>query len=42
MMTQQGGNVHVAAIRGNFDDAQTAVKRVFTDPEVIETLKNAA
>ena len=39
MMTQQGGNVHVAAIRGNFDDAQTAVKRVFTDPEVIETLK---
>ena len=39
MVTQQGANVHVAGIRGNFDDAQTAVKSVFTDPEVIEKLK---
>lgn len=31
MMTQEGGNVAVAAIRGNFDDAQTAVKKIFTD-----------
>ena len=29
MVTQQGDNVHVCAIRGNFDDAQTAVKKVF-------------
>lgn len=29
MVTQAGGNVHVCAIRGNFDDAQTAVKKVF-------------
>lgn len=34
MMTQTGGNVHVAAIRGNFDDAQTAVKAAFTDPDL--------
>lgn len=39
MVTQHGANVHVAGIRGNFDDAQTAVKSVFTDPEVIEKLK---
>ena len=34
MASQQGGNVGVAAIRGNFDDAQTAVKRVFTSAEM--------
>lgn len=33
MNTQQGDNVYVCAIHGNFDDAQTAVKRIFTDPE---------
>lgn len=34
MTTQPGGNVHVCAIRGNFDDCQTAVKQIFTDPEL--------
>ena len=29
MVTQEGGNVCVCAIRGNFDDAQTGVKRIF-------------
>ena len=29
MVTSQGRNVHVAAVRGNFDDAQTGVKRLF-------------
>ena len=29
MVTQEGGNVAVCAIRGNFDDAQTGVKNVF-------------
>mgnify|MGYP000059516429 CR=1 FL=1 len=29
MVTQEGGNVRVCAIRGNFDDAQTGVKNVF-------------
>lgn len=32
MVTQPGRNVRVCAIRGNFDDAQTAVKRAFADP----------
>ena len=31
MTTQAGKNVEVVAIRGNFDDAQSAVKRIFTD-----------
>ncbi|MBA2795243.1 threonine synthase [Streptococcus porcinus] len=31
MTTQKGGNVHVVAIDGNFDDAQTDVKRMFND-----------
>ncbi|HWQ57621.1 MAG TPA: threonine synthase [Clostridia bacterium] len=29
MVTQRGENVAVCAVRGNFDDAQSAVKRVF-------------
>ncbi len=32
MMTQEGQNVHVAAVRGNFDDAQAGVKELFGDP----------
>ncbi|HHZ12439.1 MAG: threonine synthase [Caldicoprobacterales bacterium] len=31
MVTQQGENVHVAAVKGNFDDTQTGVKAIFTD-----------
>ncbi|MBR6399145.1 MAG: threonine synthase [Lachnospiraceae bacterium] len=31
MATQRGENTHVAAINGNFDDAQTAVKKMFND-----------
>ena len=34
MITQEGDNVGVCAIRGNFDDAQTGVKSIFTDDEV--------
>ena len=33
MVTQEGGNVEVVAIHGNFDDAQSAVKRIFTDED---------
>ena len=33
MATQEGGNVSVCAIKGNFDDAQSAVKRIFTSAE---------
>ena len=31
MTTQRGGNTHVAAVRGNFDDAQSGVKAIFAD-----------
>ncbi len=39
MITQEGGNVHVCAIKGNFDDAQTGVKALFTDDTVKAALK---
>ncbi len=29
MVSQEGQNVHVCAVRGNFDDAQTGVKEIF-------------
>ena len=29
MVTQEGRNVHVCAVEGNFDDAQTGVKNIF-------------
>ena len=38
MNTQEGGNVRVCAIKGNFDDAQTGVKKIFTTPSVAEKL----
>ena len=38
MATQTGGNVNVCAIRGNFDDAQTGVKKIFGDAEMAEKL----
>ncbi|MBP3737284.1 MAG: threonine synthase [Lachnospiraceae bacterium] len=31
MATQEGANVRVCAVEGNFDDAQTGVKKVFSD-----------
>lgn len=31
MTTQSGANVNVCAVRGNFDDTQTGVKKIFTD-----------
>ena len=31
MVTQEGANTHVFAINGNFDDAQTGVKKIFRD-----------
>ena len=36
MATQEGKNVHVFAVQGNFDDAQTGVKKVFTDAAFAE------
>lgn len=34
MTTQEGDNVAVCAINGNFDDAQSAVKSIFTNDEI--------
>ncbi len=39
MVTQQGNNVHVAAVRGNFDDAQTGVKKIFGDRDFAAVLE---
>ncbi len=38
MITQEGENTHVFAINGNFDDAQTGVKRIFNDTEFAQEL----
>ena len=38
MCTQEGKNVAVSAIKGNFDDAQSGVKRIFTDKAIGEKL----
>lgn len=34
MVTQKGNNTYVVGITGNFDDAQTAVKKMFNDKEL--------
>ena len=34
MVTQKGKNTHVVGIHGNFDDAQTGVKKLFGDTEL--------
>ena len=39
MVTQKGNNVNVTGVNGNFDDAQTGVKKIFTDKE-FEALAN--
>ncbi len=39
MCTQKGENVSVCAIKGNFDDAQSAVKKIFTDSETAKLLE---
>ncbi len=41
MTTQAGGNVCVCAVEGNFDDAQTGVKKIFADHALAERLKEA-
>lgn len=38
MCTQDGENVFVSAVNGNFDDAQTGVKEIFTDEKYAEEL----
>ena len=38
MVTQDGANVGVCSVVGNFDDAQTGVKRIFSDESIRATL----
>ncbi|RFT27906.1 threonine synthase, partial [Gardnerella vaginalis] len=40
MTTQSGNNVKVCAVRGNFDDAQSGVKQIFTNNSINETVEN--
>ncbi len=40
MCTQEGGNVNVAGVRGNFDDCQSAVKAIFTNAEQVKAIKD--
>lgn len=39
MITQPGKNVNVTAVKGNFDDAQTGVKKIFGDEKIRESLE---
>ena len=39
MNTQEGNNVSVCAIEGNFDDAQTGVKKIFVNEEICKKLE---
>lgn len=41
MNTQEGNNVSVCAIEGNFDDAQTGVKKMFGDKELAAQMDKA-
>lgn len=41
MVTQKGDNTFVVGIEGNFDQAQTGVKQMFSDPELAKELDAA-
>ena len=41
MLTQTGKNTHVVGITGNFDVAQTNVKKLFNDKELAKTIAKA-
>jgi len=38
MTSQKGNNVGVCGVVGNFDDAQTGVKKIFSDPDMTKKL----
>lgn len=41
MVTQKGDNTYVLGIHGNFDDAQTGVKKIFGDKELEKVMNKA-
>lgn len=40
MVTQKGDNTYVVGVNGNFDDCQSAVKRIFSDKEFAKELSD--
>lgn len=40
MLTQEGKNVFVCGVKGNFDDVQSAIKNIFTNKTVNKALSN--
>ena len=40
MVTQQGDNTYVIGIKGNFDDAQTGVKKMFSNKELAKVMND--
>jgi threonine synthase len=41
MVTQRGSNIGVCGVLGNFDDAQSGVKQIFSDPEINSRLERS-
>jgi len=41
MLTQKGDNTHVVAVYGNFDDAQTGVKKIFSNVKLKQLLEQS-
>ena len=40
MVTQKGNNTYVIGIKGNFDDAQTGVKKMFSNKELAKVMND--
>lgn len=40
MVTQKGDNTYVIGIKGNFDDAQTGVKKIFSNKELAKVMND--
>ena len=40
MVTQKGDNTYVIGIKGNFDDAQTGVKKMFSNKELVKVMND--
>ena len=40
MVTQKGDNTYVIGIKGNFDDAQTGVKKMFSNKELAKVMND--
>lgn len=40
MVTQEGRNIFVCGVRGNFDDAQSAIKDIFTNTKINQALND--